>query len=101
MSLCVYYCKGLDINERLLGFVDCSESQSADSLSTHILTYLKESSKAKLVEQSYDGANVMSGKFKGVQAKIRCKYAYDIYTHCMAHKVNLVVLDMCTIVKVC
>lgn len=53
-----------------------------------------------IVAQSYDGANVMSGKFNGVQAKIKNKFPYAIYTHCMAHRINLVVIDMCKYVKV-
>jgi len=42
----------------------------------------------------------MSGKFNGVQAKIKNKFPYAIYTHCIAHKINLVVIDMCKYVKV-
>jgi len=53
-----------------------------------------------IVAQSFDGASVMSGRFNGVQAKVKENYPYAIYTHCMAHRVNLVVLDMCKLVKV-
>uniref|UniRef100_A0A2S2QNB5 Zinc finger MYM-type protein 1 n=1 Tax=Sipha flava TaxID=143950 RepID=A0A2S2QNB5_9HEMI len=41
----------------------------------------------------------MAGKFNGVQAKIQNKYSCAVYTHCMAHRVNLVVVDMCKFVK--
>lgn len=105
MSICVRYCsKGLNVVERFLGFINCSESQSASVLSAHILNYLNDCGLhcgTKLVAQSYDGANVMSGKYKGVQANIKQKYPYAIFTHCMSHRVNLVVLDMCKVVKVC
>ncbi|KAE9522565.1 hypothetical protein AGLY_017035, partial [Aphis glycines] len=57
------------------------------------------SSKPQIVAQSYDGANVMSGKFNELQNKIKNQYPYAIYTHCMAHKMNLIVIDMCKYVK--
>ncbi|KAL4108079.1 hypothetical protein QTP88_018334 [Uroleucon formosanum] len=75
MALCIRYCKGLDIFEKFIGFINCSESQNARSLCEYILKYLKEyglNTNAKLVAQSYDGASVMSGRFNGVQALIKC-----------------------------
>ncbi|XP_060873889.1 zinc finger MYM-type protein 1-like [Metopolophium dirhodum] len=103
MALCVRYVKNLDVVERFLGFIDCSKKQDAESLYQHILWYLKNcnlSSKPQIVAQSYDGANVMSGKFNGLQSKVKSQYPYAIYTHCMAHKMNLIVIDMCKYVKV-
>ncbi|CAI6358861.1 unnamed protein product [Macrosiphum euphorbiae] len=102
MALCIRYCKGLDIKERFLGFIDCSMKQDSESLSQLMLEYLKQcklSPQVAIVAQFYDGASVMSGRFNGVQAKIKSKYPFAIYTHCMAHRINLVVLDMCKIVK--
>ncbi|KAL4104378.1 hypothetical protein QTP88_019679 [Uroleucon formosanum] len=102
MSLCIRYVKDFDIKERFLGFIDCSEKQDAQALSDHILNYLqtcKLSEKAQIISQSYDGANVMSGKFNGVQSKIKTKFPHATFTHCMAHRINLVVVDMCKIVK--
>lgn len=103
MALCVRYTKDLNIHERFLGFIDCSVKQDAQALSQHIFDYFKAcnlSDKAQIIGQSYDGASVMAGKFNGVQAKIQNKYPHAVYTHCMAHRVNLVVVDMCTFVKV-
>jgi hypothetical protein len=57
-----------------VGFIDCSKNQDAESLYKYILWYLKKcklSSKPQIVAQSYDGANVMSGKFNGLQNKIK------------------------------
>lgn len=101
MSLCVRYTVGLNIVERFLGFIDVSDKQDAESLSAHIFAYLTKNNMDTfhVVAQSYDGANVMSGKFNGVQAKIKNKFPYAIYTHCMAHRINLVVIDMCKYVK--
>ncbi|XP_008179531.1 zinc finger MYM-type protein 1-like [Acyrthosiphon pisum] len=102
MALCVRYVKNLDVVERFLGFIDCSKKQDAESLYQHILWYLKKcklNSKPQIVAQSYDGANVMSGKFNGLQSKVKNEYPYAIDTHCMAHKMNLIVIDMCKYVK--
>ena len=49
----------------------------------------------KLRGQGYDGASNMSGCFKGVQARIREIQPLAVYTHCVAHVLNLVVVDSC------
>jgi len=36
----------------------------------------------------------MSGRLNGVQAKIKELYPSAMYTHCMAHRLNLVVVDV-------
>lgn len=102
MVICVRYTKNLTVFERFLGFIDVSESQNATSLSSAILTFLEKFklSHVPIIAQSYDGANVMSGDHGGVQTIIREKYPYAIYTHCMAHKTNLIVMDICKLVKV-
>lgn len=86
-----------------MSFIDVSEKQDASSLCSFIFNYLDSNlfSNIPIIAQSYDGANVMSGKFNGVQQKVKDKYPYAIYTHCMAHRINLVILGMCKIVKVC
>ena len=40
--------------------------------------------------QSYDGASNMSGRYNGVQALICQEQPLAYYTHCTAHRVNLV-----------
>jgi len=44
------------------------------------------------VGQCYDGANVMSGTASGVQARIRNEIPHALYTHCYAHRINLVLV---------
>ncbi|XP_015372026.1 PREDICTED: uncharacterized protein LOC107167484 [Diuraphis noxia] len=102
LSLCIRYTKKLDVVERFLTFLNVSEKQDADSLSTVMFNYLDASNivQIPIVAQSYDGASVMLGRFNGVQQKVKLKHPYAIYTHCMAHRVNLIVIDMCKIVKV-
>jgi len=84
MSVCVRYTVDLNVVERFLGFVDVSENQNAESLCAKIFEFLTENQldKYHIVAQSYDGASVMSGKFNGVQSKVKNKFPYAVYTHC-------------------
>lgn len=102
MSLCIRYANKFEVFERFLGFINVFESQNADSLVSAILSYLKvlKIDDIPIIAQSYDGANVMSGSKKGVQTLLREHYPDAIYIHCMAHRLNLVVINMCKHVKV-
>lgn len=64
----------------------------AQSLFECIKSALQEviPNKQKLITQSYDGANVMSGKIKGVQSLIKSEYPNAYYVHCYAHQLNLI-----------
>lgn len=53
-----------------------------------------------IVAQSYDGASVMSGHLGGLHSKIKQQYPCAIYTHYIAHRFNLIVVDMCKGIKV-
>ncbi|XP_050506305.1 zinc finger MYM-type protein 1-like [Diabrotica virgifera virgifera] len=44
----------------------------------------------KLIAQTYDGANVMSGSTSGVQIQIKQKYPSAHFIHCYAHQLNLI-----------
>ena len=46
--------------------------------------------------QGYDGA-VMFRSENGVQSKIRKDYPSAVYIHCMAHKLNLVLVEACKV----
>jgi hypothetical protein len=52
-------------------------------------------SMSKLRGQGYDGASNMSGCFKGVKARIQEIQPLAVYTHCVGHVLNLVVVDSC------
>lgn len=102
--MCVRYAVGLESHERFLQIMDVSSGQDANSIVTAIYQcfenlYINMSS-LHIVAQSYDGTSLMSGCLGRVQAKIKEKHTYGIYTHCMAHRLNLVVVDMCKVVKV-
>lgn len=80
--------KGQTSNHIITALFECYEKQK--------LTMFK----IKIMAQSYDGASVMSGHLHGVQSRIKEHYPSAIYTHCMAHCLNLVVEDTCKTIKV-
>lgn len=45
----------------------------------------------KCAGQDYDGASNMSGKFRGVQAKLRAICPQALYVQCRAYCLNLVI----------
>ncbi|XP_040072179.1 zinc finger MYM-type protein 1-like [Ixodes scapularis] len=47
------------------------------------------------IAQTYDGASVMSGKSKGVQALLKLEVPQALYVHCFNHRLNLVIVDAC------
>ena len=55
----------------------------------------------KLAAQTYDGAAVMSGEHNGLQAKVREKCPQAIFVHCYAHKLNLVLSQSLSFIKLC
>lgn len=90
-----YYYKH-EIRDRLLGFLNVSESRTADSLSNIILELLnRHDCTAKLVAQSYDGASVMSGVRNGVQQKVKDVCPQAIHIWCNAHVLALVLSKSC------
>jgi len=65
-----------------------------DGIANHILEVLNELELEtnKLISQSYDCANNMSGEMNGVRAKISEKLQRDIkYIPCSSHRSNTVV----------
>jgi hypothetical protein len=87
-----------------LGFIDISKGRNSTQIYSAILNFFEEQNInveiIHIVVQSYDGASVMSGHLNGVQAKVQKQYPAAIYIHCMAHRLNLVVLDLCKAIKV-
>ena len=77
--------------ERFWTFLNPS-GHNAPALSACVKQTLNEvvSDKNKVVAQSYDGANVMSGSQNGVQTLVKQEYPFAHYVHCYAHKLNLI-----------
>lgn len=80
-----------ELKERFLGFHDVSADRTANAL-FELLTNVLEplDFKNKLVAQCYDGASVMSGELNGLQSKIKSVVPSALFTHCAAHRLNLV-----------
>ncbi|KAL3182541.1 hypothetical protein MRX96_007215 [Rhipicephalus microplus] len=94
-----YYLNGA-VFERFLGFRN-AEQLDAKSL----LSYVKETlnrcgiDSQLCIAQTYDGASVMSGTSRGVQALFRQEVPQAVYVHCMNHRRNLVIVDVCKAIK--
>lgn len=93
---------GLRYIRKFFGFIDISEKQDVESLYCHMLKYYKywNFNNAQIVPQSYDDANITAEKFNGIQTKIKNTFPYPIFTNCMTHQMDLVIMDMCIHLKV-
>lgn len=86
--------------ERFLSFLQL-ESHTAENLASNLLTYF-ETQKIDFMDcrgQSYDNASNMSGRYSGMQARLRAINPLAFYVPCTAHSLNLVGLsavDCCT-----
>ena len=84
-----------EVEEHMLALIDSSEDQTADGLTRVLLNTLSEygitpdSSKNKLIGQSYDGAPTMSGELRGVQKQVQNVFPFAYYNHCIAHRLAL------------
>ena len=80
------------MHEEFLWFVPVSSTTGKDLAST-ILTQLSQLG-LKLEHmrgQGYDGASNMSGKYRGVQARVKELHHLAMYTHCCNHVLNLLI----------
>jgi len=86
--------KEIKICESFLGFTSVTDC-SAEGLKTKILKTIKEYGidLSKCRGQGYDGANVMSGVYGGLQALIKEHAPNADYVHCAAHALNLILND--------
>lgn len=80
-------------------FIDCSASRNAAGIVEGIKMGLEMAvlKNLPIVAQSYDGASLMSGHVSGVQQRIKEMHPYAAYIHCMAHKLNLVLVECCSV----
>ncbi|VVC34062.1 Ribonuclease H-like domain,Domain of unknown function DUF4371 [Cinara cedri] len=80
--------------ERFWGFFNPT-GHDAKSLSECIIFNLEKvlESPNMLICQSYDGANVMSGRLNGVQKIINNSYKNAHFIHCYAHQLNLILIQ--------
>ena len=91
-----YLIRSLDIVERLVSVQRVKES-SAEGLFDTLQEILKESSLSlkDAVGQSYDGASVMTGKYKGVKTLVQQVNPQCIFIWTFDHVLNLVKMEAC------
>nr|CAH7765288.1 unnamed protein product [Callosobruchus chinensis] len=92
MVLILRYFNEGSICEHFWGFIRIKD-KTATGLKTCIeneIDPLVLKTPQKLIAQTYDGANVMSGVNNGVQAQIKIKYPNAHFIHCYAHQLNLI-----------
>ena len=84
----------VEIEEVFLGFIEIDD-QSAESITDELLKFLNNLgiNISKCGGQSYDGASVMSGKYSGIQARLKKWVPSADYIHCCNHNINLVLND--------
>lgn len=97
-----YVTKKSELVERFFGFHNVSEDRTAEGLFNLIYTILQEFNiEQKLVGQCYDGASVMAGNITGLQARIKTIAPNALFTHCLAHRLNLVLQHGCSLNEKC
>lgn len=81
--------------ERVIG-IFTTGSTSGQALCEKILQHLDavDLPLTHVIGQSYDGAGNMSGKYQGLQARIREVQPKALYIWCSAHRLNLVIEDV-------
>lgn len=84
----------LAIKESFLGFIALT-SQDAEKITNEVCNFLEGNNIVieKCRGQGYDGAAVMSGKYSGLQSRIKQKSQNAEYVHCASHNLNLVLND--------
>ncbi|KAL3201357.1 hypothetical protein MRX96_042957 [Rhipicephalus microplus] len=94
-----YYLNGA-VFERFLGFRN-AEQLDAKSLLSYVKKTLNRCGidSQLCIAQTYDGASVMSGTSRGVQALLWQEVPQAVYVHCMNHHLNLVIVDVCKAIK--
>ncbi|XP_050064957.1 zinc finger MYM-type protein 1-like [Aphis gossypii] len=86
-----------ELVERFLGFYNVSEDRTAEGLFNTLNSVLLElDMEKKLIGQCYDGASVMAGHVNGLQAKVKEVAPNALFTHCLAHRLNLVLQHGCS-----
>jgi hypothetical protein len=97
LSVVIRYVNKMEVEERFLTFIDCSTARDAQGLATYILEAIKKCDLHDLpiVAQSYDGASVMAGKHRGLQAIIKETHPEAVYIHCLAHRYNILITLLC------
>lgn len=94
IAICLRYIYKAQPTETFIGFYE-AQSTTGEALFNMILEVLK-SMKLRIedaVGQCYDGASNMTGKEKGVAARVQEVAPKALYVHCYGHLLNLALQD--------
>ena len=81
------------VKERFLGLTDVSSDWTTVRLSDILFDTIDQfQCSQKIIEQTYDGAPVMPGPIRGLQALVKEKYLETgvLFVHCYDHRLSLV-----------
>lgn len=102
MSVIFRFVSNGKVLERFLGFFNVSDGRTANDIFSLLQQNFGHFNiETKLVGQTYDGAAVMAGELNGLQKKIKSIAPQALFTHCYAHKLNLVLQDSCKQIREC
>ncbi|CAM4275719.1 unnamed protein product [Leuciscus chuanchicus] len=88
--------KTANIQECLIDMVNVKDTTGIGLARTLVETMEKYNLEVSNIRgQGYDGCAAMSGIYRGVQAIIKQTNDKAYFVHCYAHRMNLVVVDMC------
>ena len=89
--------KERNVREEFVGFCECTDGVTGQAIATLILKAVQELGLSMdfCKGQCYDGAGNMSRPCNGAAAIVKRQYPKAIYTHCMAHHLNLSVVSVC------
>ncbi|KAF2886373.1 hypothetical protein ILUMI_19800, partial [Ignelater luminosus] len=103
LSVCIRYLdiQKSTIHEELICFLPATDLTGA-ALSHQIVQELNRVGLQveNLRGQGYDGGANMSGKFSGVQSRVKQLQPLATYMHCAAHKLNLAIAKTCSLPSV-
>ena len=88
-----------NFEERLLLFKDMPWSVCWSIISAPYPSLAEFGCVSKLVTQTYDAVAVMVGEHAGIQSKLREVWKNEIFVHCYAHRLNLVLLQSVSFIK--
>ncbi|XP_025204003.1 uncharacterized protein LOC112600891 [Melanaphis sacchari] len=94
LAICVRYVLNNEVHEKLLKLIivyDSSGKGLYDLISSEFHKLTLDIS--KIVGCSFDGAANMKGTYNGLQSHLKNKNPLCVYTHCVGHVLNLVMVD--------
>ena len=103
MSIVLRYVnEDCEIKEDSILFCACRNGTTGEALANNILTTLQHHGLDLrfLRGQGYDGAGAMAGSVNGTAKRIQTTYPLALYTHCYSHKLNLVIVQACSIQQI-